>query len=136
MGSIIQVVNNQTITTPQVNNMPVGISITLNPIKFGDGYLVNTSVRMSSVVSQQTIENLTFPNVENNAVSVPIKLLPGEQVAISGFKVKNTTKTNIGLPILSQIPLLDVLFGYKSAQSQNTEIAVVISVNKKNGEQI
>jgi type II secretory pathway component GspD/PulD (secretin) len=135
MGSIIQVINNQTITTPQVSNTPVGISITLNPEKYGDGYLVNTSIRMSSVVSQQTIEDLTFPNIENNAVSVPIKLLPGEQIAISGFKVKNTTKNNVGFPILSQLPILEYLFGYKSAQTQNSEIAVVISVNKKNGEQ-
>jgi len=135
MGSIIQVVNNQTITTPQVSNTPVGISITLNPVKYGDGYLVNTSIRMSSVVSQQTIQDLTFPSIENNAVSVPIKLLPGEQIAISGFKVKNTTKNNVGFPILSQLPILEYLFGYKSAQTQNSEIAVVISVNRKNGEQ-
>lgn len=135
MGSIIQVVNNQTITTPQVSNTPVGISIMLNPTKFGEKYLVNTSIRMSTVVSEQTIQDLTFPNIENNAVSVPIKLQSGEQVAISGFKIKNTNKSTVGLPILSQLPILDYLFGFKSAKSQNSEIAVIISVNKKSGEQ-
>jgi type II secretory pathway component GspD/PulD (secretin) len=134
-GSIIQVINNQTITTPQVSNTPVGLSIMLNPTKFGDKYLVNTSIRMSTVISQQTIGDLSFPNIENNAVSVPIKLLSGEQVAISGFKVRNVTKNTVGLPILSQLPILEYLFGYKTAQAQNSEIAVVISVNRKKGEQ-
>jgi len=136
-GSVIQVVNNETITTPQVSNTPVGLSIILNPIKFEDKYLVNTSIKMSSVISQQTIGDLTFPNIENNAVSVPIKLLPGEQVAISGFKIKSATKNTIGIPILSELPILEYLFGYKTAQNETSEIAVVISLNsKKTGKEI
>ncbi len=130
-GSVIQVINNQTITTPQVQNTPVGLSIILNPTKTGDKYLVNTSIKMSSVVSQQTIGDLTFPNIENNAVSVPIKLLPGEQVAISGFKINSATKNTIGIPILSQLPILEYLFGYKTAQNETSEIAVVISLDRE-----
>lgn len=136
-GSVIQVINNQTITTPQVSNTPVGLSIILNPVKYEDKYLVNTKIQMSSVISQQTIGDLTFPNIENNAVSVPIKLLSGEQVAISGFKIKSSTKNTVGIPILSQLPILEYLFGYKTAQNETSEIAVVISLNcKKTGKEI
>ena len=134
-GSVIQVINNQTITTPQVANTPVGLSLILNPTKFDDTkYLVNTSIKMSSVVSQQTLGDFQYPNIENNAVSVPIKLLSGEQVAISGFKIRSSTKNSVGVPLLSQIPILDYLFGYKASQNETTEIAVVISLNKKKGE--
>jgi type II secretory pathway component GspD/PulD (secretin) len=130
-GSTVQVINNQTITTPQISNTPVGLSLMLNPLKCDDRYLVNTSIKMSSVVSQQTIGDLVFPNIENNAVSVPIKMLPGEQIVVSGFKIKNTTKSSLGLPLLSQIPILEYLFGFKSTQNQTSEIVVVISLNKK-----
>jgi type II secretory pathway component GspD/PulD (secretin) len=133
-GSVIQVINNQTITTPQISNTPVGLSIVLNPLKHDEKYLVNTSIKMSSVVSQQTIGDLTFPNIENNAVSVPIKMLPGEQIAVSGFKIKNTTKNTVGIPLLSQIPILEYLFGFKTAQDHTSEIVVVISLNRKKGE--
>ena len=135
-GSTVQVINNQTITTPQISNTPVGLSLMLNPLKRDDGYLVNTSIKMSSVVSQQTIGDLVFPNIENNAVSVPIKMLPGEQIAVSGFKIKSATKNSIGIPLLSQIPILEYLFGFKSTQNQTSELVVVISLNKKSGKEI
>jgi len=135
-GSIVQVVNNQTITSPQISNTQVGLSITLNPTRHGDDYLLNTAVRMSNVVSSQTIGDLTFPVIEDNKVSVPIKMKAGEQIAISGFKIRRAEKTSVGIPILSSIPILEYLFGYRSSQNSTSEIAVVISLNERKGQQL
>lgn len=129
-GDIIQVVNNQTITSPQIASTDVGLEILLNPIKYNNRYLVNTSVKMSSIVGQQSIGKLTLPNIENNLVTVPIKMAKGEQVIVSGFKIRSTDKNSAGIPLISRLPILEYLFGYKTSQDRTSEMAVIITIDQ------
>lgn len=134
-GSTVQVIGEQTITTPQIANTSVGLSLLLNPTKYDENkYLLNTSVKMSNIVSYQTIKDLSFPNIEDNSVSVPIKMVPGERIVISGFKIKSSTKDTVGIPVLSSLPILGHLFGYKAGDNRTSEIAVIISLNNIRGE--
>jgi len=126
-GSIVQVVNNQTITTPQMESMEVGLKLTVNPMKMDKGYLVNTAIDLSNLLSFQKVGDLEMPNVERNYVSVPIKMKAGETVAISGFKIKASEKEKIGLPLLIKIPLLSYLFGYDNAVDRTSELTVIIT---------
>ncbi len=126
-GSIIQVVNNQTITTPQMASMEVGLKMTVNPMKMEKEYLVNTSVDLSNLLGFQVIEKIELPQVERNYVSIPIKMSVGEMVAISGFKIKGTDKKKVGLPLLGNLPVLSYLFGYNSAKGRTSELTVLIS---------
>lgn len=126
-GSIVQVVNNQTITTPQMESMEVGLKLTVNPMKMDKGYLVNTSIDLSNLLSFQKVGDLEMPNIERNYVSVPIKMTAGETVAISGFKIKASEKKKMGIPLLIKVPLLSYLFGYDNAVDRTSELTVVIT---------
>jgi len=130
-GSIVQVVNNQTITTPQMESMEVGLKMTINPMKLDKGYLFNTSVDLSNLLGFQTVDKLEMPNVERNYVSIPIKMKVGETVAISGFKIKAADKKKIGIPLLIKIPVLSYLFGYDNASDRTSELTVVISFGEE-----
>ncbi len=134
LGNTVQVVNNQTITSPQVSSSNVGLNILLNPIKNKDGYLVNTSVTMSSVIGSQSVGDLTLPNIESNNVVVPIQMRSGEQAVLSGFKVDNKNKSRTGVPILSKLPILEYLFGYTTAEHRTSEIAVIIEIDRIKGQ--
>ena len=126
-GSIVQVVNNQTITTPQMASMEIGLKMTVNPMKMGKSYLVNTSVDLSNLLGFQVIEKIELPQVERNYVSIPIKMSVGETVAISGFKIKGTDKKRTGIPLLGNLPVLSYLFGYNSAKDRTSELTVLIN---------
>lgn len=128
-GSIVQVVNNQTITTPQMESMEVGLKMTVNPMKMDKSYLVNTSIDLSNLLGFQTVGNLDMPNIERNYVSVPIKMSTGETVAISGFKIKAIDKKRVGIPLLIKIPLLSYIFGYDKASDRTSELTVIITFN-------
>ncbi len=126
-GSVIQVVNNQTITTPQMASMEVGLKMTVNPLKLDKGYLVNTSVDLSNLLGFQVVEKTELPQVERNYVSIPIKMSVGETVAISGFKIKSADKKRVGIPFLSNLPVLSYLFGYNSSRDRTSELTVLIN---------
>ncbi|MDD3847629.1 MAG: hypothetical protein PHC90_14870 [Syntrophorhabdaceae bacterium] len=133
-GSVIQVVNNQTITTPQMASMEVGLKMTVNPLKLDKGYLVNTSVDLSNLLGFQVVEKIELPQVERNYVSIPIKMSVGETVAISGFKIKSTDKKRVGIPLLSNLPVLSYLFGYNSSQDRTSELTVLINFVEEKGD--
>jgi len=133
-GSIIQVINDQTITTPQMSSMEVGIKMTVNPLKLEKGYLVNTSVDLSNLLGFQVVEKVELPQVERNYVSIPIKMSVGEMVAISGFKIKSTDKKRVGIPVLSNLPVLSYLFGYNSSRDRTSELTVLINFVEENGD--
>ncbi len=133
-GSIVQVVNDQTITTPQMASMEVGLKMTVNPLKLEKGYLVNTSVDLSNLLGFQVIEKIELPQVERNYVSIPIKMSVGETVAISGFKIKSTDKKRVGIPLLSNLPVLSYLFGYNSSQDRTSELTVLINFVEEKGD--
>jgi len=133
-GSIIQVINDQTITTPQMSSMEVGIKMTVNPLKLEKGYLVNTSVDLSNLLGFQVVEKMELPQVERNYVSIPIKMSVGEMVAISGFKIKSTDKKRVGIPVLSNLPVLSYLFGYNSSRDRTSELTVLINFVEEKGD--
>lgn len=134
-GSIVQVVNNQTITTPQMESTEVGLKLTMNPMKMekGKSYLVNTSIDLSNLLGYQRVGELEMPNIERNYVSIPIRMSVGETVAISGFKIKKTDKQRLGIPFLVRIPVLSYLFGYSSALDNTSELTVVITFSEETG---
>jgi len=133
-GSVIQVVNNQTITTPQMASMEVGLKMTVNPLKLDRGYLVNTSVDLSNLLGFQVVEKVELPQVERNYVSIPIKMAVGETVAISGFKIKSADKKRVGIPLLSNLPVLSYLFGYNNSRDRTSELTVLINFVEEKGD--
>ncbi|MFI5295971.1 MAG: type II secretion system protein GspD [Thermodesulfovibrionales bacterium] len=128
-GSTVQVINNQTITSPMIGKESVGLKILLNPLLQNDGrYLVNTRIELSNVVGFQQVGDQQLPQTEWNYLKIPIKMSKDDTVVISGFKIKNLNDQSSGLPLLSKLPVLKYLFGSTDSTSKLSELSVVISI--------
>ncbi|MHB8108844.1 MAG: type II secretion system protein GspD [Syntrophorhabdaceae bacterium] len=135
-GTTLQVINTQTVNTVSVAPVDIGLKMTVNPLKLEKGYLVNTSIDLSNFLGFQYIEKMELPQIERNYVSIPIKMSIGETVAISGFKMKAIDKKRIGIPILSQLPVLGLLFGYTSSKDSTSELTILINFIDEKGGQV
>jgi general secretion pathway protein D len=51
----------------------------------------------------------------------------GQTIALGGLIKDKNTKTNTGIPLLSQIPFLGFLFGNKGDDTLRTELLVLIT---------
>ena len=54
---------------------------------------------------------------------------PGESIALSGFNQVSQSQTKDGTPLLSRIPWIGRLFQNVSDSSENTEMALIVTVN-------
>ncbi|HBL24700.1 MAG TPA: hypothetical protein DDZ40_11365, partial [Deltaproteobacteria bacterium] len=54
-----------------------------------------------------------------------------------GFKIKSTDKKRVGIPLLSNLPVLSYLFGYNSSRDRTSELTVLINfVEEKEDKEI
>ena len=73
---------------------------------------------------------LTAPWISMTNLYFPLSLRIGESQVLTGFKVTEETKRRIGVPLLSRIPVLDLLFGFKSAKDVTSELLIVLTVEE------
>lgn len=136
-GKVVQIVENQTITSDVISKESVGLKILLNPLLQQDGkYLVNTKIELSNIVGFQKIGEQEMPQTERNFLKIPIKMDKEDMVVISGFKIKNQNSQSSGIPVLAKVPVLKYLFGYTKTTDRLSELSVIISIGEsKKGQQ-
>ncbi|HET9930427.1 MAG TPA: pilus assembly protein N-terminal domain-containing protein [Polyangiaceae bacterium] len=115
-----------------------GLSASLSQINFGTDVTVlprfdpvarELEVRIDAQVSDLTPSVAAGTNLPGRAVSklqtlVSVKL--GQSIVLSGIRTRSQRHGVSGLPLLSQIPLLGVLFGSHSDDQQDVEGAVLL----------
>jgi hypothetical protein len=130
-GRVVQVIENQTITSDVINKESVGLKILLNPILQQEGrYLVNTKIELSNIIGFQRVGDQEMPQTERNLLKIPIKMEKEDKVVISGFKIKNQDSQSGGIPLLARIPVLKHLFGFTKTTDRLSELSVIISIGK------
>lgn len=67
-----------------------------------------------------------LPRVRLKEMSTFARLRQGEALLIGGLIDKNETKNQVGIPILSSIPILGNLFRYDAVQEVNRELVIMI----------
>ncbi|MBE0427628.1 MAG: hypothetical protein IBX72_13410 [Nitrospirae bacterium] len=131
-GRVVQVIDNQTITSDVINKESVGLRILLNPLLQQEGrYLVNTKIELSNIVGFQKVGDQEMPQTERNFLKIPIKMEKEDTVVISGFKIKNQDSQSGGIPLLARLPVFKYLFGYTKTTDRLSELSVVISIAEK-----
>lgn len=69
----------------------------------------------------------TPPNLTTNQISSMVKLKSGEKIILGGLISNIHLKKEFKVPLLGDIPLLDLLFKYKWNQNLSEEIVIIIS---------
>ena len=115
-----------------------GLTSTIREIKFGTDVTVlprfDPITRQLDVKVEADVSDLTPPvtsgtnlpgrNTSKLSTSVALKL--GQSLVLSGIRTKSQRHEVTGIPLLSDIPVLGVLFGSHSDQEQEVEGAVFV----------
>ncbi len=114
-----------------------GLSAGIKAITFGTNVTVlprfdpdtgDLDVKLSADVSDLTPagSGTSLPGRNTSKLETLVHMKLGESLVLSGIRTQSQRKASDGLPLLSDIPLLGVLFGSKSSQRDDVEGAVFI----------
>jgi pilus assembly protein CpaC len=120
---------NYTVTTGLgvgVQRIPFGTDVTVLP-KYQPA-LRQIDVRLTADVADLTASSsgTNLPGRATSKLVTNISLKLGESLILSGIRSQSTTHAVGGLPVLKDIPVLGLLFGAHSDQTQTTEGAIFI----------
>ncbi|QQR90965.1 MAG: pilus assembly protein N-terminal domain-containing protein [Myxococcales bacterium] len=118
-------------------NIPVQGALTaeIRKIAFGSDIRVlprydkrsgRIELQVQADVSELTDPGADVPGRSTSALQTLVNLELGQSLILAGLNAKSERKANTGLPGLSQIPLLGLLFGSEAKQSENVENLVFI----------
>ncbi|HEX9294667.1 MAG TPA: pilus assembly protein N-terminal domain-containing protein [Polyangiaceae bacterium] len=114
-----------------------GLTTTIKAIEFGtnltvlpryDPKMKELSIKVTSDVSDLTpaVGGTNLPGRNTSKLSTNIDLKLGQSVVLSGIRTRSQRHAISGLPLLSDIPLLGVLFGTHSDFKEEVEGAIFI----------
>jgi general secretion pathway protein D len=104
-----------------------GILLTVTP-RINDKGLVALEVNQEvSDISEQRIEGINSPIIKKRQAETSLVVQDGRTIVIGGLIREQTDKTKEGLPILSKIPYLGMLFGYEKNAVRKVELLILIT---------
>ena len=67
------------------------------------------------------------PDVGTRSAKTSVVVGSGESIVLGGLIREENTRTGVGIPLLSKIPLLGALFGYQTLDMSRTELVMVVT---------
>ncbi len=109
-----------------VQKIPFGTEVTVTP-KFNPASR-ELDVKVQAKVADLTasVSGTSLPGRTTSELQTSVSLKLGQSLVLSGIRRESTSHNVTGLPILKDIPVLGVLFGSHSDDTQATEGAVFI----------
>jgi general secretion pathway protein D len=107
-----------------------GVILTVTP-RVNAGGLVTLEIQqeVSNVVQSetQTVSEQSTPTISQRLVSSTVAVQSGETVALGGLITDERERGRRGVPILSSIPVIGVLFSTRSRVAARTELLVLLT---------
>ena len=134
----LQVGDEVPIATQQQQSPTTSTAPLVNTIQFRDtGVILRVVPRVTAggsvtmeieqeVSSVSNVETLT-PTISQRRMRSTVSIQSGDTIVLGGLISENNQRTRAGLPGLSQIPILGLLFGQDSVKSDRTELLVLIT---------
>lgn len=133
IGSEIPIVVGSSVTTGIVTNnidrRTVGIILTVTPRINPDGRVImRVFPEVSSVQGPVDLGNGQISTALNvQQVETTVAAMDGETVAIGGLIAYKDSKTQTGVPILGDLPVIGSVFRYRIKSHQRTELLVILT---------
>ena len=134
VGQEIPIVTGTTLTATglsqsTIDRRTIGIILTVTPRISPDGRVImRVFPEVSSVAGQVDLgggQISTSLNVQQ--VETTVAAMDGETVAIGGLISRRDSKTQTGVPILGDLPVVGSLFRYRIKTSTRTELMVILT---------
>jgi general secretion pathway protein D len=124
-GSTVIPASGQPITSVQY--LDTGIILAVTP-RINAGGLVNLEVLQEvSTASTTKTSDLNSPTISKRSASTVLSVQSGETIVMGGLISERSSGGSVGLPILSEIPILGGLFGNQSLNKDRTELILLIT---------
>lgn len=118
-------------STENYPSLFAGVLLDVTPSIQGEDIIlkINPSITRTKNTDIENEANAlkTPPNLTTNQISSMVKLKSGEKIILGGLISNIHLKKEFKIPLLGDIPLLDLLFKYKWNQNLSEEIVIIIS---------
>jgi general secretion pathway protein D len=107
-----------------------GVILTVTPrVNAGGLVILEIQQEVSNVVRAETVtqSELATPTISQRLVSSTVAVQSGQTIALGGLITDNRNRTRSGVPILSSIPIIGVLFSTRANNAARTELLVLLT---------
>jgi general secretion pathway protein D len=115
---------------PIVNSIEyrdTGVILKVTPRVNDSGLVLLDIAQEVSDVASTSTSNIDSPTIQQRKVSSSVAVADGRTIALGGLIRDNLTRTKSGLPLLSRIPVLGILFGSTDNEDKRTELLVLLT---------
>ena len=107
-----------------------GVILTVTPrVNAGGLVILEIQQEVSNVVRAETVtqSELATPTISQRLVSSTVAVQSGQTIALGGLITDNRNRARSGVPILSSIPVIGVLFSTRNNNNARTELLVLLT---------
>jgi general secretion pathway protein D len=107
-----------------------GVILTVTPrVNAGGLVILEIQQEVSNVVRAETVtqSELATPTISQRLVSSTVAVQSGQTIALGGLITDNRNRSRSGVPILSSIPIIGVLFSTRNNTNARTELLVLLT---------
>jgi len=115
------------LVTSQISYRDTGVLLTVTPRVNAGGMVVMDISQQVNDVDQTTTSDIDSPTIIQRSINTSVAVKSGETVVLGGLIRDNKSNSNVGIPILRDIPLVGKLFGSESDNALRTELLVMIT---------
>jgi type II secretory pathway component GspD/PulD (secretin) len=102
-----------------------GITLNITPT-IGDSGVIRMDITVEDSQFIPTVANVAV-EVDKNQASTTMLVESGQSISIGGLFLNRDTWSNSGLPVLRDIPGLNLLFGKRKRERENQEVIIFIT---------
>jgi Type II secretory pathway, component PulD len=113
----------------EVTFVDVGIQLAVTPTINDDGYI---TMKIKPEISSVTSELITpsgnkIPIIDTSMAETTVMVKDGSTIIIGGLRKDEKKKTSTGIPFLSKIPILGMIFKESLDEIERTELLIMIT---------
>jgi pilus assembly protein CpaC len=123
-GGVVNIIT-QTSLGGTLNKIPWGTNVTVLPRYDPANRELEVSIK-AEIADLTAATTPPIPNLDLTTLKTLVNLKLGQALVLSGIRTRSVTHTIAGLPGLSDIPVLGLLFGSHGNMTQDTEGAIFI----------
>lgn len=129
-GGQIPVPTPQSLGTLSIDWKPYGTEAKFVPIVLGNGKIkldVETTVSELDSSNSTTISGTTVPGIKSRTTQTTVEMMAGQTLAIAGLVETRIEAENNGLPWVSDVPYLGVMFRQVKEARNEVELLIMVT---------
>jgi general secretion pathway protein D len=126
--------------TNSIQMLDTGITLKIKPHVNAGGLVLMKIDQEANQAVKTTTSDLNSPTIQQRKIHSSVAIKSGETIVLGGLIREDNTNGVVGLPILSELPVVGPLFGTVTKNKKKTELVVLITPrvveNEKNARDV